>query len=205
MQKTVEDKILAAIKRAPKGTIFFTESFVHIANAKAASKALQRLVAANKIIRIATGMFLRPKESELLGTVLPGAEDIAHAIAKRDNARIVPTGVYALNILGLSPQVPMNAVYLTDGAARFVKVGKRTIKFKKVTPKNLAAKGAVSSMVIQALRTIGKEKVTDGEIKKILEMLEKEDPENIYHDIKVAPEWIRQIMRKALNDQYAGK
>jgi len=92
----------------------------------------------------------------------------------------------------------MNVVYLTDGTARKISLGKRKIIFKKTTPKNLSAIGSISKLVIQALKEIGKDKVTEDEIKIILEHLQKEDPYRLEHDIKLAPEWIRIIMRKAL-------
>ncbi len=123
------------------------------------------------------------------------------AIAKRDKATIVPTGVYALNRLGLSTQVPLNIVYLTDGAARKVKIGKQIIKFKKTTPKNLLAKGPISSLVIQALRAIGKDKASQQELDKICELLKKEKLHYLQHDIKLAPVWIADILKHALNTE----
>ena len=56
------------------------------------------------------------------------------------------SGSYSLNALGLSTQVPMKIVLLTDGSPRVIKVGKRTIKFKKTSPKNLLAKGKISKI-----------------------------------------------------------
>ncbi len=124
----------------------------------------------------------------------------AEAIAKRDCIRTVPTGSYALNALGLSTQVPMNIVLLTDGSAREIKVGKRKIKFKKTTPKNLLAKGKISRLVIQALKEIGNGKVTEDEEQKILALLKKEDEKDLKHDIALAPVWMQKIMKKALDD-----
>jgi hypothetical protein len=122
-------------------------------------------------------------------------EAIAKAIAKRDKARIVPASAYALNRLGLSTQVPLNLVYLTDGVARKVKIGKRSITFKKASPKNLAAIGEISSLVIQALKAIGKEKITEDEIKKVQDLLQKEKPQYLLHDFSLAPEWIRRVFQ----------
>jgi hypothetical protein len=96
--------------------------------------------------------------------------------------------------------VPMNIVLLTDGSPREIKVGKRTIKFKKTTPKNLLAKGKISSLVIQALKEIGNGKVMEEEEQKILDLLRKEDENDLKHDIVLAPVWIQKIMKKALKD-----
>ena len=92
----------------------------------------------------------------------------------------------------------MKLVFLTDGAPREIKIGKRSIKFKKTTPKNLLAKGEISSLVLQALREIGIDKTTEAEEKKIIELLKKENPSNLEHDIQLSPVWIKKIMQKAL-------
>ncbi len=198
MCATVEYSILQHFKRTKKGTIFFTDDFLRYGSAKAVSKALERLVEKEEIARVARGVYSRLDTDPFFGKVRPSAEDIARAVAKRDKARIIPTGAMALNALGLSTQVPMKIVYLTDGSPRILQVGKRTVKFKRVSPKSLSTKGEISSLVIQALKEIGKGKVTDSEKDKIFEHLQNEDVQKLKHDIQLAPEWIRIIMRQAL-------
>ena len=196
--KSLELLILDKIKKAKRGSLFFVEDFLRLGSSKSIGKALERLEEKELISRVARGIYARLKIDPIIGKVGPSTEVIAKAIAKRDKARIIPTGVLALNALGLSTQVPMNVVYLTDGAARKITLGKRKILFKRTTPKNLAGIGQISSLVIQALKTIGKGKVTKQEEKLILAQLKKEDPYRLEHDIRLAPEWIRIIMRKAL-------
>ncbi len=197
-QQNIEKQVLASMKKAGKAKLFFPENFSSLASTAAIRKALQRLTENNEVVRIAQGIYTIPEIDLEIGPVNPGIEAIAMAIAKRDKATIVPTGVYALNRLGLSTQVPLNIVYLTDGAARKVKIGKQSIKFKKTTPKNLLAKGPISSLVIQALRAIGKDKVSKPELDKIYLLLKKEKPQHLQHDMKLAPVWIADILKKAL-------
>ncbi len=170
---STDDHIVKRIKDFKSQRLFFVDDFIDIANYKAVSKALERLVDKDVLIRVATGIYARYKEDPVLGVILPTTEQIAEAIAKRDKARIIPTGAYALNALGLSTQIPLNVVFLTDGTARKIKTGNRTIQFKKTTPKNLAAKGKISKLVIQALKTIGKDKVTVDEKEKIVSLLKE--------------------------------
>lgn len=200
MSESIENKIINKIKKAGRGSLFFVDSFIDFGSSKAVNKALERLVEKNEIIRVAMGIYTRPKINKLLGVIYPTTEEIAKAIAKRDKARIIPTGAYALNALGLSTQVPLKVVYLTDGVNRQIKLGQRTILFKKASPKNLAAIGEISSMAIQALKSIGKDKAKDWEIQKIVDLLKKEQTSKLQHDIRLAPEWIRKIMRKALEN-----
>jgi hypothetical protein len=186
------------IKKEKRVSLFFTEDFLRFGNSKVVSKALERLEKKGDISRVARGIYARLEKDPILGPVKPGAEAIAKAIAKRDKARIVPTGIQALNALELSTQVPMNVVYLTDGASRRINLGKRKVIFKKVSPKNLAAIGEISSLVIQALKEIGKDNVTENEKQIILRHLKNENKYRLEHDIRLAPEWIREIMRQAL-------
>lgn len=197
---SIETKILEKVRSVPKGDLILPEDLNHLGSAEAIRVALHRLEKDNIIKRVAHGIYVRPKISKLIGALTPSVEEVAEAIAKRDRIRTVPTGSYALNALGLSTQVPMNIVLLTDGSPRVIKVGKRTIKFKRTTPKNLLAKGKISSLVIQALKEIGNGKVSDEEEQKILALLKKEDDKLLKHDIALAPVWIQKIMKKALNN-----
>jgi len=196
--QNIEIQILTKIKKAKRGALFFADSFVNFGSAKSVNKALERLVKSGEIDRVATGIYVRPKINQTVGKIFPTIEEIAQAIARRDKAKIVPTGSYALNQLGLSTQVPMNIVYLTDGAARIVKIGKMTIKFKKTTPRNVSAVGEISRLVIQALRTLGKNNSTDEEILHIQNLLKMEKSTRLEYDIRLAPAWIREIMKPAL-------
>jgi hypothetical protein len=198
--QSIEKQIEKSIKSKPIGSLVLPDDYLSYGSSDAVRKALDRLQDKKVLVRVAQGIYVRPKISKLIGTLTPTAEEVAEAIAKRDKIRTVPTGSYALNALGLSTQVPMNIVLLTDGSPREIKVGKRKIKFKKTTPKNLMAKGKISRLVIQALKEIGNGKVNETEEKKILELLKKEDEKDLKHDIALAPVWIQKIMKKALQD-----
>jgi hypothetical protein len=198
--QSIEKQIEKSIKSKPKGTLVLPDDYVSYGTSKAIQKSLERLADKQLIVRVAQGIYVRPKISKLIGALVPSAEEVAEAIAKRDRIRTVPTGSYALNALGLSTQVPMNIVLLTDGSPREIRVGKRKIKFKKTTPKNLLAKGKISRLVIQALKEIGNGKVTAKEENKIIELLRKEEVKDLKHDITLAPVWVQKIMMKAIND-----
>lgn len=198
--QSIEKQVEKSIKSKSKGALILPDDYLTYGSSEAIRKALGRLEDKKVIIRVAHGIYVRPKISKLIGPLTPSAEEVAEAIAKRDRIRTVPTGSYALNALGLSTQVPMNIVLLTDGSPREIKVGKRTIKFKKTTPKNLLAKGKISRLVIQALKEIGNGKVTAEEEQKIVGLLKREDEKDLKHDIVLAPVWIQKIMKKVLID-----
>lgn len=197
--QSVEYKIEKTIKSKPKGGLLFPEDFSQKGSAESVRKALQNLKERGIIKSVAHGIYVRPIIDDYIGEVLPTAEEVAKAIEKRDKIKLVPTGAYALHALGLSSQIPLKLVFLTDGAPRTIVVGNRTIKLKKTTPRNLKARGKISSLVIQALREIGKGNATEEELGKIIELLQLEDKSNLKFDISLAPEWIRKIMKQAVN------
>ncbi|MDR3189368.1 MAG: type IV toxin-antitoxin system AbiEi family antitoxin domain-containing protein, partial [Prevotellaceae bacterium] len=191
-------KIFERMKKAKRGLVFFTSDFAAYGSSKTNNKALERLTKQGKIVRVGRGIYAIPRKSKFFGRVPPGIEDIAQGIARRDKARIIPTGLFAENLLGLSTQVPMKVVYLTNGTPRKLMIDETPLIFKKTSPKNLATWGKISGLVIQALKSIRKERVADYEVEKVINILKNENPQHLANDIKLAPEWIREIMRKAL-------
>jgi hypothetical protein len=197
--ESIEQQITKEIQRTGEETIFFTEDFMQHGTPDAVRIALFRLVNKNIITRLARGVYAKPGYSRLLNKeTVPGVEAIVKAIAKRDRAKIIPTGVYALNALGLSTQIPMNFVFLTDGTPRKLKIGKATITFKRTVPKNLSYKNELCMLVVQALKEIGNGKVTEQEKEKVIKLLKQVDYKELKHDIALAPQWIAEIMAKAI-------
>ena len=183
----LEDKILSL----KKGAIVFVSDFAEFGTSENVKKVLLRLEKKQLLVRLAHGIYLYPKIDKELGILYPSTESIAEAIAKRDKIRIIPTSIYALQQLGISTQIPMNVIYLTDGAPRKIKVGKRTITFKKTVPKNLAIKNKILSNIVQGLKELGKENITDEVKQKINQALEKVPVKALKEEILNAPVWVR--------------
>lgn len=196
--QSIEEQIEKAIKLQKRGELIFGDDFIAYGSSDAIRQALVRLASKGIITRVAHGIYVRPVISTLIGEIFPTAEDVAQGIAKRDKIKIVPTGTHAMNLLGLSTQIPLKLIYLTDGAPREIQIGNRTIKLKKTTPKNLMAKGKTSRLVIQALREIGQKDLNKALEEKIIGLLHTEVRKDLEHDISLAPVWIRKIMQKAL-------
>ncbi|GHT41237.1 hypothetical protein AGMMS49965_10710 [Bacteroidia bacterium] len=177
-----------------KGKIFFAEDFKKFGSAEVVRITLFRLCNKGLIVRLSPGIYLYPKRDKDGNIFYPLIHNIIKQIAKRDKAKIIPTGLYALNALGLSTQVPMRFVFLSSGTARTVKIGKVRVTFKKTAPKNLSYKSEICTLVIFALKETGKGKVQQEELQKIYEALAHENNEKIRHDALLAPRWISDIL-----------
>lgn len=197
---SVARKIENSIENLGKGRIFFADDFVSMGSAENIRQTLLRCAKRGKIVRVANGIYCYPQNDDKLGLgiLMPSYDQIANAIAERAHARIIPTGDYALNVLGLSTQVPMNCVYLTDGTPRKVEIsGGRGIIFKKTTPKNLAFNNRLAMLVTSALKSIKQENVTPEQIEHIEKLLKKDDKGSVLADLALMPIWIRKIVMKA--------
>jgi len=198
--QSVENKIEENIKRQRRGNLLFARDFALLGSSEAVFKALQRLQKSGFIMRVAHGIYYYPKinrnkyiKSKYLS---PSIDEIAYGIAKRDKIRIVPTGVYSLNALGLSTQVPANAVFITDGAPRRITVGKgKGILFKHTSEaRSLAYKSKLLMLIVSALREIGEGKVTPEQLEIIKSHFSHITKQDFEMDIQLIPLWIRKIL-----------
>ena len=197
MEKT-HTSIEHLLGRKKPGDLVFAADFRGKGTDAAIRKTLSRLVSKGTLKRAAQGVYYIPEIDPVLGELHPGAEDIAQKIAEKEKVRIRPTGAYALNKLGLSTQVPMKIVYLTDGVPRTLKVGKATIKFIATTTKRLSTKGQLSGLIILALEELNLKHIDQQEEKRILDLLSKENPKHLQHDLKLAPARIHDYIVKLL-------
>lgn len=187
------------IKKSSKGKIFFADDFVKFGSPENIRKVLSRLEKDGLLERLAHGIYLVPKKDELLGILYPTTEEIAVEIAKRDKARIAPTGALALYQLGLSTQIPLKAVYLTDGAQRSIAIGNRSIQFKNTVPRNLAIKDHLLMLIVQALKEIGQHKISESHLEKLKPFALQVDPEILKSQSKFAPVWVQKIITELRN------
>lgn len=195
--ESIENRIYTSLVKRGRGTVISPLEFASYGDSKAVQKAFERLTATGKLIRVARGIYCYPKIDKALGLgiLYPTIEEIAAAIARRDKAKIVPTGVYALNKLGLSTQLPMNVVYLTDGSPRKVKLeGDRGIQFRHTAKKNLSFQNDFAMLLTFALREIGENKLTDEQLEHVRELIKTVPFENIKKDFALIPAWIRKII-----------
>lgn len=102
--------------------------------------------------------------------------------------------------LGLSDQVPVRLVFLTDGPSRRVTIGKQEIVLKQTTPRNMATAGRISGTVIQSLRWLGRQHVDDTVIAKLRRNLKPQDKTTLLQDASLAPAWIGAIFHRLAKD-----
>lgn len=194
MMDTVGKRVMDYIHKHGEGWVFTSKDLIELGSEEAIHVTLHRLNERGEIGRVAHGIYYFPMKSELLGKVPPDIRSVAKALSDKYQIRIQPSGAYAANLLGLSEQVPVKVVFLTDGENKKIKIGKMELIFKKTTPKNMAMAGKISGLVVQALKFLGKEHIDDKKIKIIRKKLNDSDKKILKEDSKFAPVWISKII-----------
>ena len=199
--QTLGRTIFQAIVHHQRGWVFTPRHFIRLGDPRAIGVALTHLTRKGAIRRLDRGLYDYPRQHPKLGLLSPSVDAIADALSDRDATRLQPSGAYAANLLGLSDQVPMRVLFLAAGKTRKVKIGKLEIILKRAMPRNLAAAGRTSGLVIQALRCLGQRHVDESVVAKLRDRLSPKDKAQLLQDLRFAPAWIAAIMRAVAREK----
>ena len=177
--------------------VFFANDFLDIASNATVRQILKRLADEDKIKRVIDGFYYNPKYSELIGEYeAVSIHELALAIARKYNWNIAPYSSTALNLLGLSTQVPTHYKYISSGRYKEYKIGDTILEFKKVNPGEIANMSLKTATVIQAIKSLGKENINGQVMQKIRENLTQEERTDLMNESKSVPAWIYEVIRE---------
>jgi len=199
---TYINQIKNRIDDMDKGKVFISNDFLDIASNETVRRTLNQLVKENKIKRIINGFYYRPRYSELIGEYEePSMYELAIAIARKYNWDIAPYNSTALNLLGLSTQVPSKWTFISSGRYIEYEIGNNKIEFKKVKPSEIANMSLKTATVILAIKALGKDEITEDDIRKIKQNLSKADKENLLREATSTTAWIYEVIRVICEDE----
>ncbi|HGD3775055.1 TPA: DUF6088 family protein [Streptococcus agalactiae] len=182
--------------------VFFANDFLDIASNSTVRQILKRLADEDKIKRVIDGFYYNPSYSELIGEFeAVSIHELAIAIARKYNWNIAPYNSTALNLLGLSTQVPTHYKYISSGRYKEYKIGDTILEFKKVNTGEIANMSLKTATVIQAIKSLGKENITNEVIQKMRENLSEKERKDIMNESKSVPAWIYEVIREISEGQ----
>lgn len=188
------------IEAMPEDCILFRSDFPEY-HAEFVGGTLSELANEGVLTKIAQGIYAKPRKSRF-GAVLPTVDKVVQAIATRDNALVLPSGMTALNVLGLSTQVPMNYTYLTTGSERTIKLANCQVTLKRGVPKNFCYETRLVALLVQALRVLKRENIDKDELQTISSLISKEpDKESLMRDVDMMPAWMKRIVKPMLKTE----
>ena len=190
------------IRQSEYGTVYVAVDFVDISDKANINAYLARLAEEGLIRRVMRGVYYKAEYNEMLGEyVTPAVDNVAQALARNFGWTIVPCGDVALNILGLSTQVPATYVYVSDGTYKEYTFHNITIQFKRTTNREVSKLSYKTALVIQALKALGKDQINDSVIHQLRNILTAEEKATMLLEAKTATAWIYDYIRQICNDQ----
>jgi hypothetical protein len=205
MQETIENKILNRIYGNRRGWVFSPKDLSGLGPRTVIDSALHRFEQKGKIHRVIQGLYYYPRSSEMLGQELqPDIDNVARALARKFGWRIQPGGAMAQNLLGLSTQVPARVVYLSDGRKRMYRVGRYRLVFEHSTLKESGFQLHESGLIVQAIRSLGKDRITPEIIAKIRSWLQPNLRQKVLADTKTATGWVYSAIQRITQEESHG-
>ena len=197
MDKTINLKLIRErICAAEIGTVYVAVDFVDISDKTNINAYLARLAEEGLIRRVLRGVYDKPEYNAFLGEyVAPSPDAVAHALARNFGWTIVPCGDTALNLLGLSTQVPAAWVYVSDGTYKTYTYDSTTIEFKKTTNKEVSKLSYKTALTVQALKALGKEKIDNTVISRLTALLSEEEKKTMLDEAKAATSWVYETIK----------
>ncbi|MBO5065666.1 MAG: hypothetical protein J6D06_06060 [Clostridia bacterium] len=184
------------IQSAEVGTVFVPIDFVLLTDKKTASVCLTRLESENIVKKVMRGVYYKPEYNDFLGEfVAPEPDAVARALARNFGWTIVPCGDTALNLLGLSTQIPAAWVYVSDGTYKEYTYEQTAIKFKRTTNKEISKLSYKTALVVQALKALGKDNVDDAILTKLKNNLTDSEKQALLTEAKAVTSWIYEYIK----------
>lgn len=194
--QAIEQKILSRIYGRGRGWAFTKTDFIADFGEANIHKAFSTLAQSGTIRRVCVGVYDYPRQSQLLGQLSPDIDQVAQALARKFNWRIQASGDTALNLLGLSTQVPGKWLYLSDGPGRRYEIGEQELIFRKSALKDTGFSLRESGLLVQAIKALGKEHIDAVVIKKLRQSIDPKRRTRLLQDTRMVTSWIYEIIKR---------
>ena len=197
MKTGYSKQIQERINGADDGTIFVNSDFADIADSETTRRNLNRLTQIGVLRRILKGVYEKPKHSKLLDEYVAADPDaVAKALARSYHWTIVPCGNTALNLLGLSTQVTAVWSYISDGPYKTYEWNSTKLEFKHRTNRQISFMSESTTLVVEAIKTLGKERIDEGVINNLKNRVPEDKRKQLLEEATGVSEWIYEVIRK---------
>jgi Family of unknown function (DUF6088) len=187
---SVAKSIRQWIEALPLGEVFTPMQLLPLGTRWSVDQNLSRLARAGIIVRVARGLYVRPKVNRFVGAVLPEPAELVRVIAAAWQQKIQVHGAEAARQLGLSTQVPMQPIFETTGSPRTIKLGQLSIELRHAAPRKFAFVGTVAGLAISAMRYLGRRGTTREVIQTVRARLPIEELRLLESSPHAMPAWM---------------
>lgn len=186
----------------PEGALIRGRDLTHLVNRGQASRVLARLAKQGRLMRVSRGVYVTVTSSRY-GPVPPPVEKVVRFLASITGHAIVRHGAAAANALGLTTQVPVRQIYLTDGPARTLDLGKQVIEIRHAPKWMLVLGDNLAGDVVRALDWLGPELAAEA-VAKLTGRIGHDDWHTVLGARAHLPAWMVVVIREGVPGISAG-
>jgi len=176
----------------PEGTPLVAKELLHLGKRAAVDQALSRLVQRGALMRAGRGIYVLPVESRF-GSRAPSTSKLVEGVARYCGETIVSHGAAAANVLGLTTQVPVRAIYLSSGPNRRLTLGAQTVELRHAPKWQLILPGRAAGDVVRALAWLGPERAGDA-LRRLRAKLSATEMQELASARARLPAWLAQAV-----------
>jgi Family of unknown function (DUF6088) len=197
---SISSQVAERINRLKRGIPFSINSFYALGSTTSVQKALSRLSKEGVIVRVAKGIYSRPKPLASLPAVkmIAKADHVARVWAKENGYKLAPQGLEEAYRLGLQTQAPVRKVYWSNGPSRVFKVGNEVVRVKHITEQKLKWLSTPEGALLRGLSVITPSEIESAGLYAAFKRLSLSQNEisQVIAKLLLAP--IKQVWRKKL-------
>lgn len=190
------DRIMKRVRGKGRGWVFTPKDFIDFGTRGAVDMALSRLIQTGAIRRIGRGLYDYPRLHTKFGALSPDMDSIVQAVSSQSGDQIAPSAASAANSLGLSTQVPVRAVYATNGRSRVKKVAGRTLSLKHSRAPMIASASGQANSVLQVMARTGRKNMDADTLQRLASRLDDRDVKTLMSFRSQMPGWMGDIVLK---------
>ncbi len=197
MSQVQADKILARIYKNGMGSVFTPKDFQDLASRDNIKTTLRRLTVKGTIRRLLRGVYEYPEFSHFMNALAsPSLDAVARAIARAHGWIIQPEGNTALNLLGVSTQVPAQWQYLSDGPTKKIFWPSGELVFKHRTNKEITSLSYETALLVQALKTLGQDHIDDNVLTLMCEKMDAKVLDRAVREAQYVTAWVYAALKR---------
>lgn len=196
------DNIRNEIINKYEGDAFTANDFLSYGQHDAVRQALTRLTKEGSIRRVLHGVYDKPIYSTILKEFsAPSPHKVALALARKYNWQISISGDAALNMLGLSTQIPAKWDYVSSGPYKKFIIGTIIIEFHHRSDTQMVSKSSKTLLIIQALKKLRTDSNREEMIINIKNILSSKEKKRLLRESNAVPFWMHKTIKSICNNE----
>lgn len=190
--KSLPKAIIEHSRLLPEGGVITPKEFLHLASRSTVDQAFSRLAKGGELLRVSRGLYVAPITGRF-GKRAPATEKVISSIASKSQQVIVLSGARAANTLGLTQQVSIREVFVTNGRPRILQLGNAQVRIEHAPHWQVTLGATTAGDAVRALAWLGEPHVQEA-VAKLRACLSSSDWQILKSHRASLPPWMAEAI-----------